>query len=91
MLSCEKNHFPEEKHRENFLSYPVHRGFSNSPGTKTSRGLCPKRDRKGCMYCLAGQNATSFPGSSLWSERGREGEDTGNEVGQNDHIQEIVK
>ena len=23
---------------------------------KTSRGLCPKSDRKACMYCWAGQN-----------------------------------
>ena len=25
-------------------------------GNKTSRGLCPKCDRKACMDCLAGQN-----------------------------------
>ena len=34
---------------------------SKLAGNKTSRGLCPKCDRKACIDCLAGQNDNIWP------------------------------
>ena len=38
---------------------------SKLAGNKTSRGLCPKCERKACIDCLAGQN------DHIWLQNGR--------------------